>query len=74
MMAEITMDKMWYTPEEISETLKVHKRTVLRWIASGSLRGYRFGGQSGSLRVTEADLLKFIEERETRPPDPSEED
>jgi excisionase family DNA binding protein len=71
-MMTITVDEEYYTPEEIAERLKVHKRTVLRWIAAGTLRAYRFS--PGSLRVTKPDLLAFMKERETRPPDPPEED
>jgi excisionase family DNA binding protein len=74
MMAEIAVDKDYYTPEEIAERLKVHKRTVLRWIAGGTLRAYRFGAQSGMLRVAKDDLARFMEERETRPPYPKSEE
>jgi excisionase family DNA binding protein len=70
----IAVDEEYFTPEEIAERLKVHKRTVQRWIIAGTLRAYRFGGQSGSLRVKESDLLYFLKERETRPPYPPEED
>jgi excisionase family DNA binding protein len=64
-----------YTVEEIADWLKVHNKTVRRWIMAGKLRAYRVGGQeqSGSLRVRESDLLFFLEERATRPK-PSEED
>jgi len=68
----IAVDETWYTVEEIAERLKIHKRTVQRWIIAGTLRAYRVGGQSGQLRVKESDLLYFLEERETRPPYPSE--
>jgi excisionase family DNA binding protein len=64
----------FFTPEEIAERLKVHKRTVQRWIIAGTLRAYRFGGQSGSVRVTKEDLEHFLKERETRPPYRSEDD
>jgi excisionase family DNA binding protein len=62
----------WLTAEEIAETLKVHKRTVLRWVGAGALRGYRFGAESGMIRVTKEDLDRFLKERETRPPYPEE--
>ena len=66
----IVVDEEYFTPEEIAETLKVHKRTVLRWIAAGTLRGHRFS--PGSVRVTKSDLEEFLKDRETRPPYPSE--
>ena len=63
----VVVDQEWLTAEEIAERLKVHKRTVLRWVAAGALRGYRFGAESGMVRVTRSDLEHFLEERATRP-------
>jgi len=71
-MMTVAVDEEYYTPEEIAERLKVHKRTVQRWIAAGTLRAYRFSAQSGNLRVTKGDLDRFLKERETRPPYPPE--
>ena len=64
-----TVEPVYYTPEEIAERLKVHKRTVQRWIAAGTLRAYRFSAQSGMLRVAEKDLERFLEQRATIPRD-----
>jgi len=47
-----------YTIEEISEILKVTTRTVYNYIKSGSLKALKMGKY---WRVTEADLLKFVE-------------
>jgi excisionase family DNA binding protein len=47
-----------YTIEEISEILKVTTRTVYNYIKSGSLKALKMGKY---WRVTEADLIEFIE-------------
>jgi excisionase family DNA binding protein len=73
-MMTAAVDETYYTTEEIAERLKVSKRTVQRWIAVGTLRGYRLSAQAGSVRVAESDLRKFLEERQSRPPNDTTED
>jgi excisionase family DNA binding protein len=67
-MMTVTMEETYYTTDEIAEKLKVNRRTVQRWIAAGTLRAYRLAAQAGSVRVAESDLKKFLEERQSRPP------
>ena len=45
------------TIRDIAATLRVTERTVRRWIASGELATYRFGG---SLRISRQDFEAFI--------------
>jgi len=47
-----------YTIKEVAELLKVHKRTVYRWIDSGDLRVARLGRKT--YRVFERDLRNFV--------------
>jgi excisionase family DNA binding protein len=44
------------TPEEISKDLKVHLRTVYRWIDSGKLTALKI---QGIVRIREDDYRKF---------------
>jgi excisionase family DNA binding protein len=55
-------EERWYTVEEITAMLKVHEQTVRRWLRTGDLRGYAFGGKTG-YRVKERDLAAFLESR-----------
>ena len=43
--------------KDIAATLRVTERTVRRWIASGELPTYRFGG---SLRISRQDFEAFV--------------
>lgn len=43
--------------KDIAATLRVTERTVRRWIASGELPTYRFGG---SLRISPQDFEAFV--------------
>jgi excisionase family DNA binding protein len=54
-------DERWYTVEEIVALLKVHEQTVRRWLRTGELRGYAFGGKTG-WRVRASDLAAFLEQ------------
>jgi len=47
-----------YTVKEVAQMMKVHERTVYRWIDSGDLRVARLGRKT--YRVFESDLKKFI--------------
>lgn len=57
-MAEMT----YYTPQEVADTLKVHRRSITRWIREGRLTAVRIGGQ---YRISKQDLERFLEERRT---------
>jgi excisionase family DNA binding protein len=52
------MDKL-LTVGEVAERLKIKRRTVIRWILDGRLRGFKLG-QGRFWRVRERDLKKFI--------------
>lgn len=49
-----------YTVKEIAFKYKVHKRTVLRWIHTGKLKGISI---AGNIRIPETELNKIIIER-----------
>ena len=56
------------TREEVAKYLRVHPRTIDRWLKSGSLKGYKLGkGKTSLLRVSEDELKKFLEKSKTRP-------
>jgi excisionase family DNA binding protein len=48
----------FYSVQELAEMLRVHERTIYRWIAGGRLRAYRAGAK---WRVSEIDLKAFLE-------------
>ncbi len=50
------------TVNEVAEELKVHPRTVKRWISDGHLSGFKLGDRAG-WRVSSEDLQRFLEER-----------
>lgn len=52
------------TVKEIAERLKVHAGTVRKWLEEKQLRGVRLGGSTG-WRVPEAELVRFLKERES---------
>ena len=60
------VEETWYTVEEIVAMLKVHEQTVRRWLRTGDLRGYGFGGKTG-YRVKASDLAAFLETRADGP-------
>ena len=47
-----------YTVKEVARMMKVHERTVYRWIDNGDLRMARLGRKT--YRVFESDLRKFV--------------
>ena len=47
------------TVNEISEKLKLQRRTVIRWIISGRLRAFK-PGCGRFWRIRERDLKKFV--------------
>jgi len=47
--------------EEIAELLKVHPRTVERWLGRGILRGYKLGkGRTALWRIPQDEFEKFL--------------
>ena len=63
----VRMDERYFTLDQIAEQLQVSRRTINRWAATGALPVIRLSAQSGSVRVAESDLKKFLAERRTRP-------
>lgn len=56
------------TREDVAKYLRVHPRTVDRWLKSGSLKGYKLGkGKTSLLRISEVELNKFLEKSKTKP-------
>ena len=49
----------YLTVDEVAGRLRVHPRTVKRWLAEGKLRGKLLGDRAG-WRVGEADLRRFM--------------
>ncbi len=50
----------YLTVDEVATRLKVHPRTVKRWLADGKLKGKLLGDRAG-WRITESDLRRFME-------------
>lgn len=47
--------------EEIAKILKVHPRTVERWLGKGILRGYKLGdGRTALWRISQDEFNKFL--------------
>lgn len=57
-----------YSTGEIAKFCGVTLRTVIRWIERGSLNAYKLPGR-GNNRVTEQELLKFLNEYQMPIPD-----
>ncbi len=50
------------TREEVATYLRVHARTVERWLMNGSLKGYKLGkGKTSLWRIPESEVNKFLE-------------
>lgn len=47
----------FFTPSDIAKILKVNRQAVYRWIKSGVLPGFKFGGV---YKVTKEDFEKFL--------------
>jgi excisionase family DNA binding protein len=52
----------FYTLEEVAKELRVHKRTVMRWLKSGALKGYKLGdGTTSLLRIPKDEIKRFLD-------------
>jgi excisionase family DNA binding protein len=49
-----------FTVKQVADHLDVSERTVLNWLRSGRLKGYRLGGTKAGWRIEEPDLQTFI--------------
>jgi excisionase family DNA binding protein len=55
-----------YTIEEVAQKLKVHDRTVRRYIKSGDLKAVNLGSESQpNWRIQDIDFLAFLEKKKT---------
>lgn len=50
---------MW-TTQQLAEHLQVSERTILNWIRSGRLSGYRLPGSRAGWRIDDAALERFL--------------
>jgi excisionase family DNA binding protein len=48
-----------YTVPEVADQFRVSERTVLNWLRSGRLKGYRLGGPKAGWRIDAPDLETF---------------
>ena len=52
----------FFTKEEVAKELRVHPRTVERWLKKRLLRGYKLGkGNTALWRIPKEELKKFLE-------------
>ena len=53
------------TRGEVAKYLKVHERTIDRWIEAGRLKAYKFGtGKTATLRILKSEFEKFLKKHE----------
>lgn len=56
----------FFTIDEIAEQLKVHDRTVRRYIKSGDLKAVNLGSENQpNWRIQDIDFLAFLEKKKT---------
>lgn len=49
------------TKDEVAKSLRVHPRTVDRWLKSGALEGYKLGkGKTSLWRISKAEFDAFL--------------
>jgi len=53
------MNENWYTVEELSRKLKLHRESIRRLIRSGELHAVRFGKM---LRVPESSFIEYVKQ------------
>ncbi len=56
------------TVHDVAGELKVHPRTVKRWITEGQLAAFKLGDRAG-WRIDAGALQAFLDERRQEPPD-----
>lgn len=55
------------TRKEVAEYLRVHERTVDRWIENGNLKGYKLGtGRTALLRIPKSEVERFLKKNKTK--------
>jgi len=54
------------TKEEVAKYLRVHPRTIERWLKSGELKGYKLGrGKTSLWRISKSELEKYLKKHES---------
>lgn len=57
----------FYTLEEVAKELRVNPRTVMRWLKSGQLKGYKLGeGKTSLLRIPTTEVKKFLDKNKIK--------
>ena len=56
-------DEQMLTTKEVAARLRVTQWTVLQWLRTGKLQGYRLGGTRAGWRIPEAELQRFLSTR-----------
>ena len=59
----------FFTSMELAEILKMHPQVITRKLQAGDIAGYKLGKD---WRVSEAQLLEFLERHRNRAPSPKE--
>ncbi len=55
------------TREEVAKYLRVHARTVERWLRAGSLKGFKLGeGKTALWRIPEKEVTAFLEKHKNK--------
>lgn len=55
----------YLTRNEVAKLLRVHPRTVDRWLKGGLLKGYKLGkGKTSLLRIPQKEVDKFLKNSE----------
>lgn len=51
----------FYTRSEVAKYLRVHERTVDRWIQGGVIKGYKLGtGKTAVWRIRKSEVENFL--------------
>ncbi len=57
----------YLTLNEVAKGLRVHPRTVVRWLQSGTLKGYKLGdGKTSLLRIPKSEVKRFLEKHKIK--------
>ena len=55
------------TNDEVAKNLRVHPRTVDRWLKRGMLKGYKLGKSKTALwRISKSEFKKFLEKHKNK--------
>jgi len=54
------------TRNEVAKYLRVHARTIERWLTNKSLKGYKLGkGRTALWRIPKSEVKKFLEKHKS---------